>query len=407
MRMPARTLLVCVIALGMSAGSCGRNSVKQVPAAAPASFVPFQTCGETGTFRGRTIEVERTTRAFLLHVPPSFSCGVAMPLLVDFHGTTSLEFPEEDLLTEETIELANSRGFVLVRPRSLAGPVDGDELFQWDVNDGDLERNRRFVHDLVALVRSEYTVDPLRTYAFGFSNGTNMATLFLGDAASPFHGYAVVGGGAWAETHVLPRSATQPRLYATTGYRDYMYEWHTTLVEKWREAGHEAEALLVRPHHGGHEVYDWQVAEAWDWLDQGRRTDRGHLFPHWVMLPFDASEDLLAVTTGPTGLLVAGANGFLAREENGAWVYPIASDPATKPITDLCLRADGTGIAVGDNRYAYTRDGGRSWTRVPGDALPDPIEGEAVAVNADGQLVVRTADGLEHRVSAGDVLHVR
>jgi BirA family biotin operon repressor/biotin-[acetyl-CoA-carboxylase] ligase len=37
----------------------------------------------------------------------------------------------------------------------------------------------------------------------------------------------------------------------------------------------------------------------------------------------------------------------------------------------------------------------------------DPIEGEAVAVNADGQLVVRTADGTEHHVSAGDVLHVR
>ena len=37
----------------------------------------------------------------------------------------------------------------------------------------------------------------------------------------------------------------------------------------------------------------------------------------------------------------------------------------------------------------------------------DPIEGEAVAVDNDGQLVVRTADGVDHRVSAGDVLHVR
>jgi BirA family biotin operon repressor/biotin-[acetyl-CoA-carboxylase] ligase len=37
----------------------------------------------------------------------------------------------------------------------------------------------------------------------------------------------------------------------------------------------------------------------------------------------------------------------------------------------------------------------------------DPIEGEAVAVDNDGQLVVRTADGVDHRISAGDVLHVR
>ena len=35
------------------------------------------------------------------------------------------------------------------------------------------------------------------------------------------------------------------------------------------------------------------------------------------------------------------------------------------------------------------------------------LAGEATAVDGDGQLVVRTADGAEHRVSAGDVLHVR
>ena len=37
----------------------------------------------------------------------------------------------------------------------------------------------------------------------------------------------------------------------------------------------------------------------------------------------------------------------------------------------------------------------------------EPLEGDATEVDADGRLVVRTADGTEHRVSAGDVLHVR
>jgi BirA family biotin operon repressor/biotin-[acetyl-CoA-carboxylase] ligase len=35
------------------------------------------------------------------------------------------------------------------------------------------------------------------------------------------------------------------------------------------------------------------------------------------------------------------------------------------------------------------------------------LAGEASGVDADGQLVVRTADGIEHRVLAGDVVHVR
>ncbi|MCM4084015.1 biotin--[acetyl-CoA-carboxylase] ligase [Paractinoplanes hotanensis] len=37
----------------------------------------------------------------------------------------------------------------------------------------------------------------------------------------------------------------------------------------------------------------------------------------------------------------------------------------------------------------------------------ETLTGEATEVDAAGQLVVRTADGAEHRVSAGDVLHVR
>jgi BirA family biotin operon repressor/biotin-[acetyl-CoA-carboxylase] ligase len=35
------------------------------------------------------------------------------------------------------------------------------------------------------------------------------------------------------------------------------------------------------------------------------------------------------------------------------------------------------------------------------------LTGEAVTVDRDGQLVIRTVDAAEHRVSAGDVLHVR
>jgi BirA family biotin operon repressor/biotin-[acetyl-CoA-carboxylase] ligase len=37
----------------------------------------------------------------------------------------------------------------------------------------------------------------------------------------------------------------------------------------------------------------------------------------------------------------------------------------------------------------------------------DVLTGRAVSVDADGQLVVRTADDRDHRVSAGDILHVR
>jgi len=37
----------------------------------------------------------------------------------------------------------------------------------------------------------------------------------------------------------------------------------------------------------------------------------------------------------------------------------------------------------------------------------EELAGEATTVDADGQMVIRTADGTAHRVSAGDVVHVR
>jgi BirA family transcriptional regulator, biotin operon repressor / biotin---[acetyl-CoA-carboxylase] ligase len=57
---------------------------------------------------------------------------------------------------------------------------------------------------------------------------------------------------------------------------------------------------------------------------------------------------------------------------------------------------------------AYRRTCGTigRWSRVqlPGGA---ELVGEVRTVNPDGQLVIRTEDGTEHRVSAGDVVHVR
>jgi BirA family biotin operon repressor/biotin-[acetyl-CoA-carboxylase] ligase len=35
------------------------------------------------------------------------------------------------------------------------------------------------------------------------------------------------------------------------------------------------------------------------------------------------------------------------------------------------------------------------------------LTGAVTTVDNDGQLVIRTADGTEHRLSAGDVVHVR
>ena len=66
--------------------------------------------------------------------------------------------------------------------------------------------------------------------------------------------------------------------------------------------------------------------------------------------------------------------------------------------------AEMSGLLAAYRRGCSTigRDGARAAARRRRRWSAGPI-----SVDADGQLVIRTADGRDHRVSAGDVLHVR
>ena len=113
--------------------------------------------------------------------------------------------------------------------------------------------------------------------------------------------------------------------------------------------------------------------------------------------------ELPAVTTGlpATSLQLAGAKST-------------DRDPLLKALLrGLARWYDGWRETGGDAELcgllgAYRR-GCSTIGRAVSVQLPggDVLTGEATSVDAGGQLVVRTADGAEQRVSAGDVLHVR
>ncbi|GGQ41175.1 biotin--[acetyl-CoA-carboxylase] ligase [Couchioplanes azureus] len=135
---------------------------------------------------------------------------------------------------------------------------------------------------------------------------------------------------------------------------------------------------------------------------------------------------ILAEVAGDAVVLGVGLNVSTRAEE----LPPTTGLPATS------LRAAGSGSADRDPLLrALLRSFERwygGWRETGGDAelcglleayrrdcatigrdvrvlLPDAdaLTGVVTTVDRDGQLVVRTADGREHRVSAGDVLHVR
>jgi BirA family biotin operon repressor/biotin-[acetyl-CoA-carboxylase] ligase len=115
------------------------------------------------------------------------------------------------------------------------------------------------------------------------------------------------------------------------------------------------------------------------------------------------ADELPAVTTGlpATSLLVAGAQ-------------HTDRDPLLRALLrGLARWYAGWREAGGDAELcgllaAYRRDcstiGREVRVHLPAGGM---LTGRATTVDADGQLVIRTDDGAERRVSAGDVLHVR
>ena len=240
-------------------------------------------------------------------------------MLVDFHGTAEgqeADNVEEYYALDAMNAVADELGFIVVRPRSRSIPTgDGTEsLYQWDVNQGDLALNTAFTDALVASLESQYRVDTARRYASGFSNGTNMAVRFLGDPNSPFAGYAVVEGGLFSYDGDIPHAAfdaTAPRIYATTGYRDYIYETQVALVTYLSQHQYPDARLWVRQTDSGHELYGWDYEEFLRWIDQGVKPGpQGVLSPGWIQeASFTSTDGLLKMIAAPGGVVLATGTG--------------------------------------------------------------------------------------------------
>jgi predicted esterase len=336
---------------------------------AGASDAALPCSGQAGTYSNQSFDVQGTMRHYWLHVPPSYTCDQAWPLIVDFHGTGVAApdaMPEEFYGTDELIATADAEKFIVVRPRSLSASFDAQNaLFQWDVNPGDLGRNVTMAHALVALISSQYAIDPIRIYAMGFSNGTNMSVQFLADDPPVFHGIGLMEGGLWSMIHPPAFTADAPRIYATTGWRDYI---HDTLenLESFLVAHHyPSDRLWVRETDSGHEIYGWQFKEAFGFVDRGERPMIGSAVAPWTVESFPEPESLLKLAAGQSGeILGSGTGGKLwRRDPSGHWTRTatLATMGRAPAMTSLCVTPSGQGAAVGQGALALTSDFGRSW----------------------------------------------
>jgi poly(3-hydroxybutyrate) depolymerase/photosystem II stability/assembly factor-like uncharacterized protein len=358
----------------------GTTDALPSPQDASSSDAGLACSGLPGTFHAQVLSSGDEDRVYFLHVPDAYRCGTPWPVLVDFHGTAT-DTPEEAYGLADATQLADAAGVILLRPRSRSSVEGGSTIYRWDQNPGDLDRNAAFTEALLDLLESRYSIDPARIYALGFSSGTNMVAQFLGDHPSVLprrmSGYAFVGGGLWSDPGAVafPADRPVPRVYAVSGYHDYLLGAERALLWVLDGAGHPADHRFIRRDQAGHDLYGWHYRELWPWLDRGVRPPIGTLSATrgWAPDPaFVAADDLLDLRVSAAGdvWLTTAAGTIWQRPSQGPWtmrasfVRPAAAGGAPA-LESACLLGSGAGVATGEEFVARTTDGGQSWAMAP------------------------------------------
>jgi polyhydroxybutyrate depolymerase len=109
-------------------------------------------------------------RDYLLYVPRSYDRSRPTPLVISMHGAGG--WPTQQKGISEWNRLAESQGFIVVYPSGVGrgGPR------VWRVRRGPgLNKDVKFISELIDKLQAVYNIDSERIYANGLSNGSGMS----------------------------------------------------------------------------------------------------------------------------------------------------------------------------------------------------------------------------------------
>jgi polyhydroxybutyrate depolymerase len=146
-------------------------------------------CTNSGVSAGdtmETVQVGSSTRSYLLHVPSSYSGGVRVPLILDFHGLV-VNGTKQRMLSTYPAQ-TDDEGVIMAFPNGASGPAGA----AWNVGTCCVSGvdDVAFARAVVAQVQASACIDPTRVYAVGFAMGGGMAYQLGCHAADLFAGIA-------------------------------------------------------------------------------------------------------------------------------------------------------------------------------------------------------------------------
>jgi polyhydroxybutyrate depolymerase len=146
-----------------------------------------------------TPKVDGFTRTVIVHVPKSSTNAVALPLVLNLHGSGSTAYVQEKFTAMN--KTANQDDFIVAYPQGLIPAGNG---FDWNMPDEPLvggssvpagsANDVKFLTSLVGILEHDYCVDPAAVYATGISGGAREASQLACDDSTIFAAIAPVSG---------------------------------------------------------------------------------------------------------------------------------------------------------------------------------------------------------------------
>jgi polyhydroxybutyrate depolymerase len=147
--------------------------------------------GTTLNAQTDSILVDGIYRTYELHLPANYNNSNNYPVVYNFHGIFSNGLQQQALTNFNP--LADSVGCIVVYPNAVNG--------SWNIpGDTTLPNDSSFVAALLDTINANYSTEPCKIYATGFSQGGFMSYVLACMFANRFAAIAVVSGNMFNAT---------------------------------------------------------------------------------------------------------------------------------------------------------------------------------------------------------------
>jgi polyhydroxybutyrate depolymerase len=184
-------IIFCFLALRIGIG----HRLLRMHAAASAAAAPSTTPVATSATATESIDFAGRTRAYLLHVAPTYAPGKDVPLVLVLHGAT--QSPENIERMSGMSSLADELGFIAVYPRGTGRIAN---IPTWNSGNccGYAQENKiddvGFIRALIEKLEAGYSIDRRRIFVTGISNGAMMSFRLGCEMSDTFAAIAPVEG---------------------------------------------------------------------------------------------------------------------------------------------------------------------------------------------------------------------